>query len=68
MLKRHNREIEVIIALEKFEMQNDGKLVSKLCQITCPFQLLGYREKLRGRKLAIFALATCTRARGLSKG
>ena len=39
MLKRHKREIEVIIALEKFETQNDGKLFSKLCQISCPFQL-----------------------------
>jgi len=47
MLKRQNREIEVIVALEKFEMQNDGKLFSKLCQITCLFQLLGYRSEGR---------------------
>lgn len=71
MLKRHKRETEVIIALEKFETLNDGKLFSKLCQISCPFQLsrlLVRREKLRRRKLAIFALTTCTRARGLSQG
>lgn len=67
MLKRHNREIEVIIALEKFEMQNDGKLFSKLCRLLALFNFsaIGQKGEVARAQVSYFCIDhmhTCSRS------
>lgn len=68
MLKRHKRETEVIIALEKFETLNDGKLFSKLCQISLPFSTfsaIGQKGEVSQAQVSYFCIDhmhTCSRS------